>query len=56
LNWDPTDDTVRDYYFSKFSQIGKVDACTDSMVMRDHAGCSRCFVFLIFDDPASVNA
>ncbi|KAM6491936.1 hypothetical protein JOM56_012574, partial [Amanita muscaria] len=47
-------DTVRDY-FSSFSQIGKVDACT-VMRARNHAGCLRCFVFLTFDDPASVNA
>ncbi|KAM6500221.1 hypothetical protein JOM56_003235, partial [Amanita muscaria] len=40
-------------YFSKFSQIGKADACT---VVCDHAGCSWCFVFLTFDDPASMNA
>ena len=36
-----------------FSQFGKVDACT---IMRDAAGRSRCFAFLTFDDPASVNA
>lgn len=42
-------DTLRDY----FSQFGKVDACT---IMRDAAGRSRCFAFLTFDDPASVNA
>jgi len=67
LNWDTTDgsysllsltdsfltefllDGLRDY----FSQFGKVDACT---IMRDAAGRSRCFAFLTFDDPASVNA
>src|SRR6266550_1413383 len=69
LNWDTTDgtylsfnvvvlllsiapiclETLRDY----FSQFGKVDACT---IMRDAAGRSRCFAFLTFDDPASVNA
>jgi len=36
-----------------FSQFGKVDACT---IMRDAAGRSRCFAFLTFEDPASVNA
>jgi hypothetical protein len=40
---------LRDY----FSQFGKVDACT---IMRDAAGRSRCFAFLTFEDPASVNA
>ncbi|ETW84756.1 hypothetical protein HETIRDRAFT_312889, partial [Heterobasidion irregulare TC 32-1] len=49
LNWDTTDDSLRKY----FSQFGKVDACT---IMRDAAGRSRCFAFLTFDDPASVNA
>ncbi|KAJ6473215.1 hypothetical protein C8R45DRAFT_1103786 [Mycena sanguinolenta] len=49
LNWDTTDDNLRTY----FSQFGKVDACT---IMRDAAGRSRCFAFLTFDDPASVNA
>ena len=66
LNWDTTDGTyftsstlalctqyfvdgLRDY----FTQFGKVDACT---IMRDAAGRSRCFAFLTFDDPASVNA
>ncbi|TEB28976.1 RNA-binding domain-containing protein [Coprinellus micaceus] len=49
LNWDTTDDGLRDY----FTQFGKVDACT---IMRDAAGRSRCFAFLTFDDPASVNA
>ncbi|XP_006457568.1 hypothetical protein AGABI2DRAFT_80008 [Agaricus bisporus var. bisporus H97] len=49
LNWDTTDDTLRDY----FTQFGKVDACT---IMRDAAGRSRCFAFLTFEDPASVNA
>ena len=42
-------EALRDY----FSQFGKVDACT---IMRDAAGRSRCFAFLTFDDPASVNA
>lgn len=42
-------DTLRDY----FTQFGKVDACT---IMRDAAGRSRCFAFLTFEDPASVNA
>ncbi|KAJ7083101.1 hypothetical protein B0H15DRAFT_785253, partial [Mycena belliarum] len=49
LNWDTTDDSLRTY----FTQFGKVDACT---IMRDAAGRSRCFAFLTFDDPASVNA
>ncbi|KAJ3569530.1 hypothetical protein NP233_g4994 [Leucocoprinus birnbaumii] len=49
LNWDTTDETLRDY----FTQFGKVDACT---IMRDAAGRSRCFAFLTFEDPASVNA
>ncbi|KAF8999409.1 hypothetical protein BDQ17DRAFT_1360961 [Cyathus striatus] len=49
LNWDTTDEGLRDY----FTQFGKVDACT---IMRDAAGRSRCFAFLTFDDPASVNA
>ena len=42
-------DAVWDY----FSQVGKVDACT---IMRDAAGRSRCFAFLMFEEPASVNA
>ena len=42
-------ESLRDY----FSQFGKVDACT---IMRDAAGRSRCFAFLTFEDPASVNA
>ncbi|KAI9512751.1 hypothetical protein F5148DRAFT_733015 [Russula earlei] len=49
LNWDTTDDSLRKY----FTQFGKVDACT---IMRDSTGRSRCFAFLTFDDPASVNA
>ncbi|KAJ7576688.1 hypothetical protein C8J56DRAFT_398462 [Mycena floridula] len=49
LNWDTTDDALREY----FQQFGKVDACT---IMRDAAGRSRCFAFLTFEDPASVNA
>ncbi|KAG6852363.1 hypothetical protein C0991_000363 [Blastosporella zonata] len=49
LNWDTTDEVLRDY----FTQFGKVDACT---IMRDAAGRSRCFAFLTFEDPASVNA
>ncbi|THH02205.1 hypothetical protein EW026_g604 [Hermanssonia centrifuga] len=36
-----------------FSQFGKVEACT---IMRDAAGRSRCFAFLTFEDPQSVNA
>ncbi|KAL0948923.1 hypothetical protein HGRIS_009031 [Hohenbuehelia grisea] len=49
LNWDTTDDALREY----FEQFGKVDACT---IMRDAAGRSRCFAFLTFEEPASVNA
>ncbi|KIK71017.1 hypothetical protein GYMLUDRAFT_145402, partial [Collybiopsis luxurians FD-317 M1] len=49
LNWDTTDEGLRAY----FEQFGKVDACT---IMRDQAGRSRCFAFLTFEDPASVNA
>ncbi|KAJ7499716.1 RNA-binding domain-containing protein [Mycena latifolia] len=49
LNWDTTDESLRTY----FSQFGKVDACT---IMRDAAGRSRCFAFLTFEEPASVNA
>ncbi|KAL4260313.1 RRM domain-containing protein [Pleurotus pulmonarius] len=49
LNWDTTDESLRDY----FTQFGKVDACT---IMRDAAGRSRCFAFLTFEEPASVNA
>lgn len=36
-----------------FEQFGKVDACT---IMRDAVGRSRCFAFLTFEEPASVNA
>lgn len=36
-----------------FEQFGKVEACT---IMRDATGRSRCFAFLTFEDPASVNA
>lgn len=71
LNWDTTDGTytvitrcnrsvvlnyrlfVPESLRNYFSQFGKVDACT---IMRDAAGRSRCFAFLTFDDPASVNA
>ncbi|KAH8833514.1 hypothetical protein DL96DRAFT_1666647 [Flagelloscypha sp. PMI_526] len=49
LNWDTTDEGLRTY----FTQFGKVDACT---IMRDAGGRSRCFAFLTFEDPASVNA
>ena len=42
-------DSLRNY----FTQFGKVDACT---IMRDQDGRSRCFAFLTFEDPASVNA
>ncbi|KAF9266362.1 hypothetical protein L218DRAFT_64027 [Marasmius fiardii PR-910] len=48
LHWDTTDEGLRDY----FSQFGKVEACT---IMRDATGRSRCFAFLTFEDPASVN-
>jgi RNA-binding protein Musashi len=68
LNWDTTDGTHYSYWLlfiyrtqsyivealrEYFTQFGKVDACT---IMRDAAGRSRCFAFLTFDDPASVNA
>ncbi|KAF8525840.1 hypothetical protein BU17DRAFT_41224, partial [Hysterangium stoloniferum] len=49
LNWDTTDETLRQY----FSEFGKVDACT---IMRDASGRSRGFAFLTFEDPAAVNA
>lgn len=49
LNSTPIPDSLRDY----FTQFGKVDACT---IMRDAAGRSRCFAFLTFEEPASVNA
>ncbi|KAI0763216.1 hypothetical protein BC629DRAFT_975617 [Irpex lacteus] len=49
LNWDTTDESLRKY----FTQFGKVEACT---IMRDAAGRSRCFAFLTFEDPQSVNA
>ncbi|KAF9817248.1 hypothetical protein IEO21_03612 [Rhodonia placenta] len=49
LNWDTTDEGLRKY----FSQFGKVEACT---IMRDAAGRSRCFAFLTFEEPASVNS
>ena len=42
-------ESLRNY----FTQFGKVDACT---IMRDQDGRSRCFAFLTFEDPASVNA
>lgn len=71
LNWDTTDGTyiiitrsvpfgstkIRSFAAESlrnyFLQFGKVDACT---IMRDAAGRSRCFAFLTFEDPASVNA
>ncbi|KAI0689102.1 hypothetical protein BC835DRAFT_1370485 [Cytidiella melzeri] len=49
LNWDTTDESLRKY----FTQFGKVEACT---IMRDAAGRSRCFAFLTFEEPQSVNA
>ena len=45
----PRTESLRNY----FTQFGKVDACT---IMRDQDGRSRCFAFLTFEDPASVNA
>lgn len=69
LNWDTTDGTyvmmiclmstvvlkcvIAESLKKYFSQFGKVEACT---IMRDAAGRSRCFAFLTFEDPASVNA
>ena len=69
LNWDTTDGTyvmmlrsskcsitkqaVTESLKQYFTQFGKVEACT---IMRDAAGRSRCFAFLTFEDPASVNA
>ena len=69
LNWDTTDgtcpatpyllvcsstkSTVAESLKKYFTQFGKVEACT---IMRDPAGRSRCFAFLTFEDPASVNA
>ncbi|KAK0213471.1 hypothetical protein IW262DRAFT_1409470 [Armillaria fumosa] len=47
LNWDTTDEGLRDY----FSQFGKVDAVT---IMRDPSGTSRGFAFLTFEDPGAV--
>ncbi|KAL5508673.1 hypothetical protein ACEPAH_6294 [Sanghuangporus vaninii] len=49
LNWDTTDEGLKKY----FEKFGKVEACT---IMRDATGRSRCFAFLTFEDPASVNA
>ncbi|CAG8144338.1 unnamed protein product [Penicillium salamii] len=49
LNWETTDQSLRDY----FSQFGEVQECT---VMRDSAsGRSRGFGFLTFRDPKTVN-
>jgi RNA-binding protein Musashi len=66
LNWDTTDGIYSCQFkrssFTKFvteglkeyfEQFGKVDACT---IMRDPQGRSRCFAFLTFEEPASVNA
>ncbi|KAJ7067864.1 hnRNP A1-gamma isoform [Mycena amicta] len=47
LNWDTTDEGLRNY----FSQFGKVDACT---IMRDPSGTSRGFAFMTFEDAAAV--
>ncbi|RDB19606.1 hypothetical protein Hypma_013256 [Hypsizygus marmoreus] len=49
LNWDTTDEGLRNY----FLQFGKVDACT---IMRDPSGTSRGFAFLTFEDASAVNA
>ncbi|KAF9066890.1 hypothetical protein BDP27DRAFT_1329930 [Rhodocollybia butyracea] len=49
LSWNTTDDGLRAY----FEQFGKVE---QSVIMRDPQGRSRCFAFLTFEDPASVNA
>ncbi|KIY65336.1 RNA-binding domain-containing protein [Cylindrobasidium torrendii FP15055 ss-10] len=49
LHWETSDEGLKDY----FTTFGKVDACT---IMRDAGGRSRCFAFLTFEDPASVNA
>ncbi|KAF8064160.1 hnRNP A1-gamma isoform [Lyophyllum atratum] len=49
LNWDTTDEGLRNY----FSQFGKVDACT---IMRDPSGTSRGFAFMTFEDADAVNA
>lgn len=48
-----TEATLSDGLRTYFEQFGKVEACT---IMRDQAGRSRCFAFLTFEDPASVNA
>ncbi|KAH8921798.1 hypothetical protein BT69DRAFT_1188208, partial [Atractiella rhizophila] len=48
LNWDTTDDGLRNY----FAQFGKVIHCT---IMRDPSGRSRGFAFLTFEDPNAVN-
>lgn len=69
LNWDTTDGAymfivylwrpvalnyvVPEGLRKYFSQFGKVEACT---IMRDAAGRSRCFAFLTFEEPASVNS
>lgn len=69
LNWDTTDgiyfvvycSTSCAYHYASrseslrkyFTQFGKVEACT---IMRDAAGRSRCFAFLTFEEPQSVNA
>ncbi len=68
LNWDTTDgrslvflnsgcvvlNSVHVEGLKKyFEQFGRVEACT---IMRDATGRSRCFAFLTFEEPASVNA
>lgn len=68
LNWDTTDGRSLVLFIFRcvvlkrvcveglkkyFEQFGKVEACT---IMRDATGRSRCFAFLTFEDPASVNA
>ncbi|KAF9076336.1 hypothetical protein BDP27DRAFT_1314284 [Rhodocollybia butyracea] len=49
LHWDSSDESLRTY----FEQFGKVEHAS---IMRDPTGRSRCFAFLTFEDPASVNA
>ena len=70
LNWDTTDGSYSTCFVecalrasdcllsieglkNYFEQFGRVEACT---IMRDPTGRSRCFAFLTFEDPASVNA
>lgn len=67
LNWDTTDGSFSLFHVTYltaesvlldglkkyFEQFGRVEACT---IMRDGTGRSRCFAFLTFEEPASVNA